>query len=304
MRRLPVALLVVTTVAMAAHSSRQTAAAPDTSHEFRVATYNIHKGANLRGRYDLDRTIEAIQRLDADAVGVEEALRNDPGFHCDDQPALIAAGLRRRTGRPWTYTYAKAWITDNRQCLERGGGDDVATEGLAIFTRDRIVGSQSVRLATGRIGLAVHLASMPHVPIIVTHLEAARSKPEERARELGVLLPWAARQGPGVLVGDFNAPPDAMELGTVMESYHDAWAEAAAMGRTGGITTGSTRPGRRISRIDYVFFTPGLELTLESVDIVATVTPPWLHEPSDHHPVVATFRRDSLAHPGQARDQD
>ena len=48
------------------------------------------------------------------------------------------------------------------------------------------------------------------------------------SRKSRVLLPWAARQGPGILIGDLNAEPDADELGPVMDRYRDAWADAAA----------------------------------------------------------------------------
>ena len=297
MLRLCVALLVVVLVALAGASGRRATSAPDAARTFRVATFNIHKGAARQGRYDLDRTIEAIRHLDADLVGVQEVMRNHPDFNCDDQPALIAEGLRRRTGRPWAHVHVKAWITENRYCLEHGRGSDVATEGVAFFASGGIVASSSVRLAEGRVGLAVRVAAMPHVPVIVTHLEANRQNQAERSRELSVLLPWAARHGPGILIGDLNAPPEADELGPVMARYRDAWTDAAARGRAGGVASGSTRPGRRVSRIDYVLYEPGVNLALESAEIVDTAALPGLGEVSDHHPVVATFRWNPPAHP-------
>ena len=294
MRSIPIALLIVTWAVGAGTSGRWVASASDTARTLRVATFNIHKGADRPGRYDLERTIDAIHRLDADLVGLQEAMRNDPAFGCDDQPALIAEGLRRRTGRPWTHAYVNAWVTENRQCLTRGGGDDVATEGLAILTRDRILSSTFVRLSEGRRGLAVWLASLPDVPVVVTHLSANRANQADRVRELGVLLPWAARQGPGILIGDFNAQPDSSELAPVLARYRDGWAEAAAGDRAGGVASGSTRPFGRVSRIDYVLYAPGAALTLESVDVIDTATL-GLGQVSDHHPVVATFRRGTLA---------
>lgn len=290
MRKLRVALLAVVLIVLAATSGRWAASsAPDTKQIFRVATYNIHKGASSRGPYNLERTIDAIRRFDADLVGVQEVMRNHAGTNCDDQPALIAKGLRRRTGRPWTHVYVKAWITENRQCLERGRGDEVETEGLAFFATERIVSSKSVRLSEGRIGLAVRLASMSHVPIIVTHLSPNRQNQANRVRELAALLPWARQHGPGILIGDLNAESDASELGPVLARYRDGWVEAAARGRSGGVISGSTRPNR-VSRIDYVFYAPEVDLTLESVEAVDTSTF-GLGEVSDHNPVVATFRR-------------
>lgn len=299
MCRLCVAFLVVVLVALAGASGHRAFSAPDAVRTFRVATFNIHKGADGQDRYDLERTIEAIRHLDADLVGVQEVMRNHPDFNCDDQPALVAEGLRRRTGRPWAHVHVKAWITADRRCQEGGRGDDVATEGLAFFTPERIVDSISVRLSEGRVGLAVRLASMPHVPVIVTHLAAGRQNQPDRVREIAVLLPWAAGHGPGILIGDLNATPEANELGPVMARYRDGWADAAARGTAGGVASGSTRPGRRMSRIDYVLYEPNVHLALESVEVVDASTL-GLGEVSDHHPVVATFRRNPPAHASRA----
>ena len=179
--------------------------------------------------------------------------------------------------------------------MELGRGKDVETENVAILSRERIVSSNSIRLSEGRIGLEVRVASMPDVPVVVTHLSANQENQPMREREIATLVPWAMHQGPGILVGDFNARPEATELGAVTARYRDAWAEASAHGRTGGVTSGSTRPFGRVSRIDYVFYAPEGHLTLDSVDIVDTSTL-GLGEVSDHHPVVATFRRTPPAH--------
>ncbi len=290
MHRLAVAVAIVISV-VSLSLVRRTASQSDTARTFRVVTFNIHKGADLSGHYDLDRTTDAIARLDADLVGVQEAMRNHPGFNCDDQPALIAEGLRRRTGYPWTHLYERAWITERRECQEGGRGRGVETEGVAVFARERLVGSSAIRLSEGRVALAVRVASMPDVSIIVTHLSANLQNQADRVREIAKLLPWAARQGPGLLIGDLNARPDASELQAVTRVYRDAWADAAARGRAGGVASGSTRPRGRASRIDYAFYAPEVDLTLESVDVVDTSRLPALGAVSDHHPVVATFRR-------------
>ena len=299
--RLPVALALIIGVAFLWPLAHRAASMSDAAGAFRVATFNIHKGADRRGHYDLEHTIEAIRQLDANVVGVQEAMRNHPDFNCDDQPARIADGLGRRTGRRWTHVYVAAWITDHRQCLQSRRGDDVETEGVAVFAREPIIATRSVRLSEGRVGVEVRVASMPDVPIVVTHLSANRDNQPGRVREIGRLLPWAEAQGPGLLIGDLNAMPEAGELGAITARYHDGWAEAAANGHAGGVTTGSTRPGRRVSRIDYVFYAPEAPLTLESVDIVDTTTLSGLGEVSDHHPVVAAFRRKPFARAGTRR---
>ena len=66
-----------------------------------------------------------------------------------------------------------------------------------FFTPERIVASNSVRLSDGRVGLAVRVASLPHVPVIVTHLAATRQNQPARVREIAALLPWRRRRAPG-----------------------------------------------------------------------------------------------------------
>jgi endonuclease/exonuclease/phosphatase family metal-dependent hydrolase len=71
MRRIGAAL-GVSVVALTGASGSRVSTAPDAPTTFRVATFNIHKGADREGHYNLDRTIDAIQRLGAHVVGVQE----------------------------------------------------------------------------------------------------------------------------------------------------------------------------------------------------------------------------------------
>jgi len=293
MRAVSIALVMLVAILVSSVSGRP--AGPNTGR-FRIATFNIHRGADRREHYDLERTIRAIAAFDADLVGLQEVIRNHSGFGCDDQPAKIAAGLRRLTGRPWTHVFARAWITENRDCLRSGRGDDVETEGPAFFAPERIIASKSTRLSERRVGLAVRVASMPGISVAVTHLSPSRENQAGRAMEVARLLPWARALGAGILVGDFNARPESGELGAVDSVFRDSWSEGARRGVAKGSETGGTFGGRRTSRIDYVFFDPAADLELESVEVVDTSLPD-LGDVSDHRPVVATFRRVSPAAP-------
>ena len=284
---LPVVLLIAGAVYSV---SERSIASASNDRAFRVVTFNIYKGADNENRYDLHRTIEAIAHFDADLVGVQEALRNHPQFNCDDQPALIAEGLRRLTGKRWSHAYARSWITDNRDCIARRRGDDVATEGLAFFAPERIIATDHINLPESRVGLMARVASMPDVPVVVTHLAASRRNQLQRAIQLEALLPWAARQGPGILMGDFNARPDATEFEPVTSRYRDSWLEASQRGLNKGVASGSTRPSYE-SRIDYVLYMANAPLVLESVEVINTASSPGAVEVSDHRPVLATFRR-------------
>ena len=276
-------------VVVAATSSRWAATAPEVKPTFRVATWNIHKGADRRGNYHLQKTIDAVASFDADLVGLQEVMRNQLESNCDDQAARIADGLRRRTGRPWTHVFVKAWVSDKRYCQEQGRGTDVEVEGVAFFAAEPIVATEWKRLPESRVALEVRVASLPDVPVVVTHLAPNREYQALRVRQFAALLPWTAPRGGGMVIGDLNAEPDASELLPAFARYRDAWAEASARGATRGFATGQTRP-HRVSRIDYILYSPDVPLMLETVEAVDT-SAIGLGEVSDHNPVVATFKR-------------
>jgi endonuclease/exonuclease/phosphatase family metal-dependent hydrolase len=284
-----VALLVLVAAAVSAVPGEPAVPLPDDG-VLRVATFNIHHGADRRNTYNLQRTIDAIAGLNADVVALQEVMRNHPAYSCDDQPARIASGLRRATGREWSYVYARAMTGTDRTCLATSRGTGPDEEGLAFFATERILASKAISLTEGRSGLLVQIASLPGVPLVTTHLVSGRQNGPARANELAALIPWAARFGPGVLLGDFNAAPDAPELGVAAARYRDAWAELVVRG-VASEEMGPTFPaGRRGRRIDYVFYDPALDLELVSMDVLDTATGS-LPDASDHRPIVATFRR-------------
>lgn len=259
----------------------------------RVMTLNAHAGVNGRGAYDLPHLAEAIAKAKVDIVGLQEITRNHASYQCEDQPARLASLLQQSTGRQWSHAYKNEWVTKHRQCVDSGRGDDVETEGLALLAPEPLEGVDSVHLWNSRIGLGAHLASVPDVQFVVTHL-AANVKDEtanvklqkDRTRQIETLLQWAAGRGATrILMGDFNADPQSPEMQPVLAQYHDAWTDAAAQGATAG--SGETHKG---SRIDYIFYTPPGGLQLERVEVVDTGSLLGGTEVSDHRPVLATFR--------------
>ncbi|GAB3431664.1 hypothetical protein GCM10027569_79300 [Flindersiella endophytica] len=111
-------------------------------------------------------------------------------------------------------------------------------------------------------------------------------EPGRPRREFGVALlskhRILARHGEQqqILVGDFNARPDAPELAPLWDRLQDAWA--TANGPDGGFGYPATTPDRRI---DYV--TATRQIRIVSAEVVDT-------QASDHRPLVT----DLLPHPG------
>jgi endonuclease/exonuclease/phosphatase family metal-dependent hydrolase len=256
---------------------------------FSVMTYNIQHGLDAAGRYNLQGVIDVIGRVEPDIAGLQEVTRNHPYYNCDDQPAVIAGGLQRMTGRSWSVVYEREWFTPDRSCLDRGVGTDVETEGLAFVAPRPLVETQFLPLIKTRLAIAARTAEAVAAPVIVTHLASGTAGAIDRAAQLAQLMPWASGRGvPRILIGDLNAQPGASELQGLAGEYRDAWNDAVAAGTARGVVSGDTRV--RGGRVDYVLYAPGTDLQVESAEIVDTTQLLGIRsEVSDHRPMVVRF---------------
>jgi endonuclease/exonuclease/phosphatase family metal-dependent hydrolase len=256
--------------------------------EFTVMTFNTQHGLNGASKYDTRWTVDTIAKIQPDIVGLQELTRNHATYNCDDQPARIAEGLTRSTGRRWDAVYQQEWFTHTRTCLESGRGDGVETEGLGLVGPAPLGGTQHVQAWNGRIGLMAPVPGARNVPVIVTHLAHGAQGHADRMRQLDTILPWtltAGGSGPRVFIGDFNFHPDSPEYGRVRAEYRDAWEDAVAAGRARGRMDGITH---KTARIDYIFYRPDDRLELLWAETVDTRSL-FGTEPSDHLPVIARF---------------
>jgi endonuclease/exonuclease/phosphatase family metal-dependent hydrolase len=250
----------------------------------KVMTFNIQHGIDGSHKYNLQRAVEVIARIQPDIVGLQEVTRNHPYYNCDDQPAKIADGLKAATGRQWSVAYEQEWFTPNVECQQSGRGDGKETEGLAFLAPGPLGSTSMIALPVSRIAFAVRPPVLGGVPVIVTHLASGRQNGDARRKEVDALVKWVQSLGPAqILIGDFNARPGDPELEPLLPMFRDGWqvASHASAAKGGEATHGQ-------HRIDYVFYrSEGLELTgIETID-----TAGWLGKAaSDHKPLVATFR--------------
>jgi endonuclease/exonuclease/phosphatase family metal-dependent hydrolase len=252
--------------------------------QVKVMTFNIQHGIDGTSRYNLQRAIDTIARAQPDIVGLQEVTRNHPFYACDDQPARLAAGLRAATGQPWEVAYEQEWFTPDVSCQNSGRGDGRETEGLAFVTRRTMSTPSMLPLPDTRIGLQTAVRDVYGLPVVVTHLSSGAARLSVRTQQIDRLIAWARGFGqPLIMMGDFNAGPQAPELAPVFGAFRDAWADAQSAGRTVG-------PGltQRSTRIDYIFYIDGGSMTLESAEFVDTAALIGVLA-SDHQPLVATF---------------
>lgn len=246
-------------------------------------TFNIHHGIDGSGRYNLQRAVDAIARVQPDIVGLQEVTRNHPSYACDDQPERIAGGLKSSTGQSWTVTYQQEWFTPDTSCQTSGRGSGPETEGLVLLTRRGMSPPSFMSLPDSRIGLQVAVRDAYGLPVIVTHLTSGGSEAGTRGQQIDRLVGWAQGFGaPRIVMGDFNVGPQGPEMQPLFSGYHDAWTDAVQAGRANG---GGNSKGS--SRVDYIFYAPGSGMTLESAEVVDTAVGGV--QASDHQPVLATF---------------
>ena len=232
----------------------------------RVMSYNVGGHGARWSRRHVERLAGAISTAAPDVVGLQEVHRGTKHSRLEDQ----AAALARLTGM--SVRFGKSF--------DLGAGEF----GNAVLTRGELRSSVIHPLpGPGEPRTLLHTViglpqqeDQPEVHFYVTHL-AAWGRWGRAARTVqiaGLVERLKQSNGPFVLVGDLNAPPDAPEIGTLM---------AAEMFRMCGDDVAFTHRYMR-QRIDYVFADPGW--TTASDQVIRS-------GPSDHWPVLVELRRES-----------
>ena len=231
----------------------------------RVMSYNLHHGEGLDGKLDLQRIAKVITDAKADLVGLQEVDRGVERTQRRDLPAELA----KLTGL--TVQFDKN--------IAHQGGD----YGNAVLTRFPIKRAKNTHLksfANGEQRGVQQLLLDVHgreILFMNTHLDARRD-PAEREHSATELRAIVAAAGalPVILVGDFNAGPDAKSVSAVREFLTDSWT---VVSKEPGFTIPVKKPNKRI---DYIWITP------------TTITPVTMDVPyseaSDHLPIIAELR--------------
>src|SRR5450432_861943 len=232
----------------------------------RVATINVwNKSGPWLSRLPLIR--RELERLRPEVVGLQEVLRFRPDggeiaplTPSNDQTTEIADGL----GFELAYSVASDY----------GSG---LKFGNAVLSRHPILAQQSFQLPGLESGesrcLLYALCDTPHgpLPVFVTHLNWKFHHGEVRQRQVAFIAERVAELAPidgpalpPVLMGDFNAGPDADEirflgglcaLGGKTVYFSDAWIFAGhgpgyTYDRVNDYAVKAREPSRRI---DYIF---------------------------------------------------
>jgi endonuclease/exonuclease/phosphatase family metal-dependent hydrolase len=248
------------------------AAAADQEIPLRAATYNIHAGAGEDNVFDLARTAQALRSLHADVIGLQEVdVHWGARSNFVDEARELAEKLDMRVFFAPIYDFDPATP-----------GADRRQYGVAVLSRYPIIHAENreiTRLSTqtanpvpapapGFADVTVNVRGA-HVHVYSTHLDYRSDPSVRRAQVTDMLNILAADSGPKILVGDFNAEPQAAELSAL---WQNGIRDAAP---NGAKTYPAAKP---VKRIDLVTVSPDVTM-LGAHDVAATA--------SDHRPVVA-----------------
>ncbi len=243
----------------------------------RVATYNIQVGVGEDGVFDPDRQAEAMRALRADVIGVQEVdVHWEARSQWRDLATELAAALDMRL------FFARIHNLD-----PPGEAAPRRRYGLAILSRYPIVHAANHPITRiNSLDPGQPPAPAPGFPeaivdvrgalvqVYATHLDY-RPDPAVRQAQVAEMRRIMADSDhtQRVLLGDFNAVPDAPVLAPLWQHLTDAWY--AVNGAAGGETFPADVP---VKRIDYVAVSSGIAVT--GCEVPVTVA-------SDHRPVVA-----------------
>jgi endonuclease/exonuclease/phosphatase family metal-dependent hydrolase len=239
----------------------------------RVLTYNIHHGADGRGRLDLARIADTIAGCEPDIVALQEVDRRW-GSRSDgeDQPRWLGDRLGM------TVHFAANVVPAPRQPTVPSAG-----YGLALLSRWSLsavthhtysVPADARGERRGFLEGTVYCdragGSASALRVVNTHLSAVGGR-FRRAQVQELLDHVGPARLPTVVAGDFNAGPRSRAVRQLRVRYQDAWRA--------GSGAGATIRGRRI---DYLWVSAQLRP-------VRT----WVvrSSASDHLPVVSDLER-------------
>ncbi|MGQ9780435.1 MAG: endonuclease/exonuclease/phosphatase family protein [Bacillota bacterium] len=237
----------------------------------RVATFNIHHGANARDLPNLRAVAALIRRIEPEVIALQEV---DRRFGLRSLWRDQAVWLAKALGMECVF----AATIDRRPRLP-GHGE----YGLAVLSRLPILAADFLLLPGELEQRGVLLVWVQKegeaFPVGCTHLGLSS---EDRRRQVASLLRWLPAHPGVLLLGDFNMEATAPALQEVAKNLLDLQA-ACGQGHEGTYS----HHGRPV-RIDYLFAGPAWR------PLVCRLVP---SRASDHRPVVAELILDTNCQP-------
>ena len=238
----------------------------------RILTYNVHRCVGVDKRLDVGRIADVIAACQPDIVALQELDVGRSRTGGVDQAHEIARRL------DMSFHFNAAMRIEEEQY-----GDAILT-GLP----ERLIKAAPLPGLDPRVPLEPRGAlwievevGAERLQILNTHLGLAPAEQQRQARALAgdAWLGHPERQGPTILLGDFNAGPPSLVYRTLAQRLTDARHSARQRQRT------PTFPSRMpLLRIDHIFVSPEIAVSEVSAPYTALT-----RKASDHLPLVMAF---------------
>ncbi|WP_041625177.1 endonuclease/exonuclease/phosphatase family protein [Stackebrandtia nassauensis] len=253
------------------------AQAHDRPTTLRVATYNIHAGAGSDNVFDVDRTAEAIASLDASVISLQEV---DVHWHSRSQWRDLATELATTLDMHIFFGPIYSLDPTTPGAPRREFGNAILSSYPIVDAKNHEITRLSTQVPNpvpepmpGFPEVEIDVNGTP-VHVYSTHLDYRPDPAVRQAQVADMRRIMRCDHGePQLLLGDFNAPPEAPELRPLWRKLSDVWAKSGQPDP--GYTYPASAPDRRI---DYI-------AASKRFKVKSAATPTTLA--SDHLPVVA-----------------
>jgi len=254
--------------------SGTTESATGTTSTIKVLQWNIAQGHGQDGKSNIDRVVAFVAAQMPHVISFNEI--NHYASASADMPKLIAAKLRAKTGKTWTYHWVQKWGAAS------GEGECVMTR-LGIDAKDDFLLSAQRSIAMARLNINGRI-----VDVFSTHLDASSSA--TRVAQVKQLVTWSAAQPQQrIVAGDFNGWPGTAEVNEMLKTHIDGWAAAKAKG-TAVAYPANPDGNTRNTRIDYVWASKGATALVVTKAQVFDTRDSSGKKPSDHNPLIVTIQ--------------
>ena len=240
---------------------------PVTDGHYKIMTFNIHFGFDADGTYSVENIVDVVTSSDADIVGFQEITRSSPLNGFGDFGSQLTIELEKEG-------FKYSFIGDyGEQALRNAIFSKYPILETEVYSLEPVVSYQRTAV---KATIDIDGNHVVFLVTHVTHIGEEETNPD-RVEQIVNLIELADTDLPIVIMGDFNANPDWLEIQTfILAGYMDSWEEA----NDGGLTL--TWPAYDpVQRLDYIFLSDGTSSSFipTSSSIIDTMA-------SDHLPVI------------------
>lgn len=240
------------------------------SGDIRIMSYNIHFGVGTDNKFDIDRDVETIKKVNADIIVLNEVDRHySERSNYVDMPEYFATALGMN------YVYESSY---KRPASSASGGKirevgnvilshyPIEMIGTHIYSEGdewpRIVTKAKVTVDGGKV-----------ITVAATHFGLTQTGRIVQSKEMMEYIS-ENMSGPVLICGDLNAIPSSQEINYLYSRLTEAFGDKQNI-----YTFSTTSPS---SHIDYIFANDKVAFKTDATVIQSKVA-------SDHFPIMVDF---------------